>query len=64
MKMPWNNGDVSHNFFMGSLAPEITTVSNPKIKPARAATIEYRKRLFFFISKHPDSCREAMEDKK
>ena len=29
---------------MGKLAPEITTVSNPKMKPARAAIKEIPKR--------------------
>jgi hypothetical protein len=31
---------------MGRLAPEITTVSKPKIKPASAAINEIPKRLF------------------
>src|SRR5205809_675785 len=40
IKKPWNHGEVCHNSWMGLSAPEITTVSNPKIKPARAAVKE------------------------
>jgi hypothetical protein len=32
------------------LAPEITTVSNPKINPASAATTDQRSSLFLFIT--------------
>ena len=35
---------------MGRLAPEITTVSNPKIKPARAATMDDVKILLLLMS--------------
>jgi hypothetical protein len=45
MKNPWNRGDVCHNSLIGRLAPEITTVSNPKIKPARAAINEIPNKL-------------------
>ena len=43
IKNPWKRGEVCQRFLMGRLAPEITTVSNPKIKPARAAVSEMRK---------------------
>src|SRR5690606_29212583 len=52
MKMPWKvkmespkNQLVPHNSLMGWLAPEITTVSNPNKKPARAAVREILKRF-------------------
>jgi hypothetical protein len=38
IKKPWKKGLVDHNSFMGRLAPEITTVSNPNRKPDKAAT--------------------------
>src|SRR5688572_30287418 len=44
IKNPWNQGEVCHNSLMGRLAPEITTVSKPKIKPANAAMTAKRKR--------------------
>src|SRR4030095_7155224 len=40
---PWNQGEISvvcQTSLMGWLAPEITTVSKPKINPANAAMIE------------------------
>src|SRR5205085_3935408 len=45
IKKPWNQGEVCHNSFIGRLAPEMTTVSKPKIKPARAAISEIPNRL-------------------
>ena len=47
IKNPWNQGEISvvcHKSFIGWLAPDITTVSNPKMKPARAAVKEMRIR--------------------
>tara|TARA_B100000965_G_C19501046_1_gene717447 strand:- start:813 stop:1016 length:204 start_codon:yes stop_codon:yes gene_type:complete len=37
IKKPWKKGLVDHSSLMGKLAPEITTVSNPKRKPDKAA---------------------------
>jgi hypothetical protein len=45
MKKPWNQGEVCHSALMGKLAPDMTTVSNPKMKPARAAMSEMPNRL-------------------
>src|SRR6476620_8903498 len=49
IKNPCNHGAVCHRSWMSLSAPEITTVSNPKIKPAKAAINEIPNNELLFL---------------
>jgi hypothetical protein len=50
MKNPWNQAEVFHKAWISLSAPEITTISKPKMNPAKAAVSEMPKRPLPFCT--------------
>ena len=50
MNTPWNHAEVCQSSLMGAFAPEITTVSKPNKKPAKATVRDQFQSLFMSVS--------------